>query len=89
MVDPRVVFHKIFEKSIVSYYVSLIKTIVVYIIIAVLVRYVCSVISVTGWIGLILQGIAAVILINIFFIIIFGRSEEFKYYKGLLLKRRL
>ena len=56
---------------------------------AVLVKYVCSVISVTGWIGLILQGIAAVILINIFFIIIFGRSEEFKYYKGLLLKRRL
>ena len=86
MVDPRVVFHKIFEKSIISYYVSLIKTIVIYIITAVLVKYLCSVISVTGWIGLILQGIAAVILINIFFIIIFGRLDEFKYYKNLLLR---
>ena len=86
MVDPRVVFQKIFKKSIISYYISLIKTIVIYSITAVLVRYICSLISVTGWIGLILQGIAAVILINIFFIIIFGRLDEFKYYKNLLLR---
>ena len=86
MVDPRVVFQKIFEKSIVSYYVSLVKTIVIYTITAVLVKYVCSVIGATGWIGLILQGIVAVILINIFFIIVFGRLDEFKYYKNLLLR---
>ena len=83
LVDPRVVFSNVFKKPKSMYYLPLIKKILLFSVIFVASFHVVSSFSITRWYELIIAFIVLSIILNLFFLLIYHKKEEFIYFKDL------
>lgn len=51
---------------------------------AVAVNYICSKIVINGWAGIIVKSMVAVVMSLVIFILLFFKTEEFKYYVSMV-----
>lgn len=79
IVDPRVVFHKVFEKNAVEYYWRLIKRMGLFIPMYVVCNYVVLCTEIQNIFSLIIVFVILSIAINLVFVFIYGRTTEFQY----------
>lgn len=84
--EPYVLFKYGIKISMKSYLNAIIKQTACLIISTLLLGTIVNHIVVTGWIMLFVKGFIVVLLSLIIFVIIFGRSEEFKYTVGMITK---
>lgn len=84
--EPYALFKYGFKMSIIPYIKIMIKNFIVLTLNMILVWIVISNIHVTGWIMLFVKGFCVVLLSLIFFVLIYGRSEEFKYTVNMIKK---
>lgn len=83
VVDPRVVYKKVFELPSNTYYIGLLKKFIIFVCIVAVSYYGISKVLITSWIALIIAFFVLSIVVNCVLLIIFGRTAEFSYLKGL------
>ncbi|MBY6917962.1 sugar translocase [Clostridium botulinum] len=92
LIDPKIVYNNVFKKSCNHFYLWWIKSFSIIIITWLITSRICRVIEVINWGGLILKLIICMVIPNLFFVAIFSRTDEFKYYldiiKNILGKRK-
>jgi len=87
-VKPKVVFNKVFKRSLSQYIVRYIGYLGIGVIPFLLTRIIGSFINVKNIIfSFLIEVVLNVVVINLTYLIIFCRSEEFLYYKGLVIKK--
>lgn len=84
IVDPRVVFNKVFECSSKQFYISLLKKTGIILPVFGLSKLLVSYIKINNWFSLILSFIVLSILLNGLFVVMHRKTEEFVYLKGLV-----
>lgn len=84
IVDPRVVFTKVFETDPKKYYYALVKKIILFGILAVGCLAMVERIKIDSWIGLIAVFICISVLFNIIFVLLYHRTNEFHYLWGIV-----
>ena len=83
-VEPWVVYKYFYNKSSKGYWKKWISYFLVGAIIAVLTYWICSFLPSYGLVAFLIKCVICVVVPNICMLIIFGRTEEFKYYLGLV-----
>ena len=87
-VKPKIVFNKVFKRSLTQYIGRYIYYLAIGIVPLVLTRFIDNFINIENVIfSFLVEVILNVVVINLTYLIIFHRSEEFLYYKGLVLKK--
>lgn len=87
-VKPKVVFNKVFKRSLSQYIVRYIGYLGIGFIPFLLTRIIGSFINVENIIfSFLIEVVLNVVVINLTYLVIFYRSEEFLYYKGLVIKK--
>lgn len=86
IVDPRVVFTKIFKSSSKEYYAGLLKKTVLFAVLFLVGYKIVFYININSWGILIVSFFVLSIIFNLLFIGIYRRSEEFEYLKSLVIK---
>lgn len=85
VVDPRVVFTKIFEKKSSVYYKDLLGKFVLYGVLFQLCKIGLSYAVINNWMQLILTFTVVSVCLNVCLLLIYGRTEEFTYLKNILM----
>ncbi|MDD3452757.1 MAG: sugar translocase [Bacilli bacterium] len=80
ILDPYIVYKYGFESSSKSYYLNYIKYMIIFILILLVFNYLFSFIIITNIFTWILYALILFILVNIVLLLIFYRTEEFKYF---------
>ncbi len=84
--DPLLIYKKVFNKSVINYYLSNIGYICLFVLISIICDSICKMITINGFLGFIIHGIICVMISTILIIIIFYNTKYFKYLKELVLK---
>ena len=77
--QSKLVYNKVFDKSVSIYFKKYILYLVLTIIVCGITTFLCNIIVLSGFFGLIFKGAVCVILPNLIYILIFYKSKEFKY----------
>ena len=78
--QSKLVYNKIFDKSVVEYFNKYIIYALLTLIVGFITTSLCNkFIVIDGFIALVIKGIVCVLSVNIFYFIIFHRTDEFKY----------
>lgn len=77
--DPYIVYSKGFKMSVKGYFKKYIQYLLVIILCGFISYYICSLVSVSGIIGLITKGIVCFAVSNILLLIIYFNTDEFNY----------
>lgn len=76
----KLVYNKIFEESVIEYFKKYIFYIVLTLITGYITTYICNILILgNGFLSLVIKGFICVFIINLSYILIFYRSNEFKY----------
>lgn len=87
-VKPKIVFNKVFNKSLSEYLIHYLKYMCYAVVPFTLTRITCRHVHVSNkFFDFLLNCILSVIIINFSYAIMFYKKEEFQYYKTLLMKR--
>ena len=78
--DPYIVYKHGFKMNPFNYYVSYLKYILIFTIVGFSMYYLSTFIVISNLIVWILVGIVSFIIINALYVLIFYRSDEFKYF---------
>ncbi|WP_195466609.1 lipopolysaccharide biosynthesis protein [Clostridium perfringens] len=79
-IQSKLVYNKIFNKSVFVYFKRYILYVLLTLGVGFITTYTCnSLVSFNGFLALILKGIICVIIPNLIYILIFYKTEEFKY----------
>ncbi len=85
--DPWLVFKNVFSKNVLKFYAEYIMQVVLLITACALSSWILSVVCpVTSILSLIVGGIASVVISNVLFVIVYGRTDAFKAVLALLKK---
>ena len=83
--QSKLVYDKIFEKSVVEYFKKYFYYLILTLIVGVLTTISCNIlVQGTGFIDLVFRGIICVLVPNIIYIILFYKTDEFKYILGII-----
>lgn len=86
LVDPKIVFKKVFERSSLEFYIWYVKSIILIAMAYSLVEVVNSFVQGDGVVAFIYQCVTCVLITNILFLLVHRKSEEFGYFQDMLLK---
>lgn len=87
--DPYAVFKYGFHESVVPYYTRYIKYTATVFVTGFICYEMCSYIHYSAWINIVLKICICSIVPNLIFLICFGKTEEFTYFKHLFVKLRI
>ena len=83
-VEPYVLYKYVFKEKSFTYFYKLIMYTILGICVCALTYWTCLKITYTGILAIIIKLIICLIIPNVIYIILFRKTEEFKYYKGLV-----
>lgn len=83
VVDCRVVFKIVFELSVIKYYISLLKKMMLIVFLFPLSLFIVNRFNITSWLWLILVWLLITVIINGILFLIYRNTEEFEYLKGI------
>lgn len=86
LVDPRIVFKKVFKKNSLEFYIWYLRSILLIGIVYFLIECANMFVFTNDVLAFIYRCVTCVLLTNIFFFLIYRKSEEFRYFHELLLK---
>ncbi len=80
LVQPKLVYNKVFNKSVTEYF----KRYIIYVILTIVVGFITTItcnilVSGSGFFSLVYKGIVCVLIPNSIYILLFYRTEEFRY----------
>lgn len=78
IVDPVLIFKRIFNKNPIVYYLQYTGYVALFAAICALCVYICSFVTVSGWLGVIVQIAIVSVVFNLIMILIFARTKMFK-----------
>lgn len=85
---PKYVYQKIFKKKYITYLISTIKYFMIFASIAIITYILSSIINIDNiYIMFIYKTLLTIILPNLLLIILFRKTEEFKYFKKLIFRK--
>ena len=84
-VEPYILYKYEFGLSIIPFLKKYILYTILMIIAGIITVALCNLIKITGIIGFIINACICIIVINTIFLIFLHRTEEFKYFKNLIL----
>lgn len=84
-IQAKLVYNNVFDKSVVEYFRKYFLYIGITIIIGVITTCICNIITINGFIGLIIKGGVCVIVPNLILILIFYKTVEFKYILNIII----
>lgn len=79
-IEPIILYKYWFKKSSIKYFIKYLTYIVFTILMAIVLERIILLITISGWIGLIIKSIVALAISILAFIICFHRTDEFRYY---------
>ncbi len=82
--EPKKIFNLVFKKSSVGYFKKKIKEVILLIIIGAFIYYINSLILDKTWINFIFRVIICTVVINVIYILVYHKTDEFKYYLNLV-----
>lgn len=83
--QPKLVFNKIFNLSLIEYYKKYVLYVIVTIIVGLVTTRVCSLVYLNNlFLSLIVKGIICVVIPNCAYLILFLKTEEMKYLYGII-----
>lgn len=83
--QSKLVYNKVFNKSAIEYFKKYILYILLTLIVGIITTSLCdTLIMGNDLTSLILKGIICVLIVNIFYLLVFYRTEEFKYIKNII-----
>ena len=83
--QSKLVYNKIFEKSVIEYFKKYFYYLMLTLIVGVLTTKSCNIlVQGTGFIDLVFKGIICVLIPNIIYLILFYKTDEFKYILGIV-----
>lgn len=83
--QSKLVYNKVFEKSVVEYFKKYIIYVLITLITGFVTTFMCNTFVIAGgFIGLVIKGIVCVFTVNIFYLLLFYKTEEFKYIWGIV-----
>ena len=85
VVDPRVVYNKVFDVNVIHYYVELIKRTVLFFVVFMVCIFITTTIEIENWFVLILTFLVLTIAVNLLLFFIYRKSDEYQYIKGIVL----
>ena len=85
-VEPYVLYKYGFDEKVYKHLIMLIKYTIVGVVACILTYYICSFINNVSIIGVIIKLCICVLIPNLIYIIVFRKSEEYGYFKGLMFK---
>ena len=78
--QPKLVYNKVFEKSVSDYFKKYIFYVILTLIVGIFATTVCNILVVgSGFMSLVLKGIICVVIVNISYLFVFYKTDEFKY----------
>ncbi|MVX64186.1 sugar translocase [Clostridium chromiireducens] len=80
LIDPKIVYDNIFKKRCKDFYIWLVKSFSIIVITWLFTNSICGFISILSWKSLAFKLIICIIIPNLFFILLFNKTDEFKYY---------
>lgn len=82
---PRLVYKLVFKKNVIEYFKIYLFYIILTIVAGVLTSFICSnLITVTGFISLIIKGIVCIVVPSCLYLLVFLKTDEFKYILNIL-----
>ena len=84
-IQAKLVYNNVFDKSVVEYFRKYFLYIGITIITGVITTCICNIITINGFIGLIIKGGVCVIVPNLILILIFYKTVEFKYILNIII----
>ena len=75
-IQAKLVYNNIFNKSVKKYFEKYVIYLIITILVGSLTTYICSLISLNGFISLIVKGVICMVIPNIIYLIIFYRTKE-------------
>lgn len=81
---PYLVYKKVFNKSLYIYFLNYLYFSVIGIGVYMLTNYICNLIQFDNYLGLIIKICLCIIVPNFLYLLIFNKTEEFRYIKNLL-----
>ncbi len=84
--DPLLIYKKVFNKNVLSYYISNILYMLLFVCISIICEKVCKLIAINGLLGFLIHGIICVIMSLIIIVIVFSRTKYFTYLKEIINK---
>lgn len=79
--DAWILYHYGFEQSPAKYYVDCFITMGLVYIISSLIQWLCLPLAAATWVTIIIKGIACIVIVNAIYLILYGKSKEFRYLK--------
>ena len=83
-IEPVILYKHWFKKSPVKYFIKYFGYLILMLIVAFGVNKICSLITLSGWLNVIVKFVMAVVLSTIIFIVCFFKTDEFKYYLDII-----
>lgn len=83
-IEPVILYKYWFKKRATQYFIKYCYFALITIIFAVAVNCICSKIVINGWAGIIVKSMVAVVMSLVIFILLFFKTEEFKYYVSMV-----
>ena len=77
-IDPILIYKKVFRKNPLKYYSIYAGYMILFSGIAIICNYLCGLVALAGWLGLILQAVIVLFVFNILMLLIFGSNKMFR-----------
>ncbi len=77
--QSKLVYNKVFDKSVLEYFKRYIFYIIIALMTGIVTTYTCGLVSGDGFISLIQKGLVCAISVNLIYILVFYKTDEFKY----------
>ncbi|CUO28003.1 Uncharacterised protein [Turicibacter sanguinis] len=83
--QPKLVYNILFERSVLIYFKRYFYYLILMILAGITTTYCCELVKINGFISLIIKGIICTIIPNILYLLLFLKTDEFKYIVSALL----
>lgn len=78
--QSKLVYNKVFNKSVIEYLKKYVFYIILTLVAGIITTYICSMIIIkNAFLSLVVKGILCTIVVNLIYLLIFYKTEEFKY----------
>ncbi len=84
--DPLLIYKKVFNKNVFNFYISNILYIILFVGISIICEKICQLITISGLIGFVIEGLICVIVSILIIFIIFNKTKHFEYLKEIVSK---
>lgn len=84
--DPYIIYKNVFKDKVIKYYIKNILYFLFFVVMTLICKYICSLISISGIIGFIIHGIICVSLPSIIILVMYYNTNYGKYFREYLSK---